>query len=115
MLTQIITLGSLDQLLANESETIVKGGLVVLGIAIFVITGAVKKISTTRQRELTKRELAAYVAEGSIAPDDAHKLLAIGEHEDARELVIKRAADGWISSKKADQILKAMDAKASKA
>ena len=32
----------------------------------------------TRAREESRREIAAYVAEGTISPDDAAKLLAAG-------------------------------------
>ena len=105
----IHTLADLDAAIAAEFETIVKGGLIVLVVAIIWITGTIRKMSTTRQREMTKRELAAYVAEGSMSPDDARAILSSGEGEDLRELVLKRAADGWISAKKAEQILASMD------
>ncbi len=36
------------------------------------------KIRQTEAREETRREIAAYVAEGSISPDDAAKLMAAG-------------------------------------
>ena len=36
------------------------------------------KLQQTEAREETKREIAAYVAEGSISPDDAAKLIAAG-------------------------------------
>lgn len=36
------------------------------------------KLRQTVAREETRRELAAYVAEGSISPDDAAKLMASG-------------------------------------
>jgi len=36
------------------------------------------KVEQTQAREETRREIAAYVAEGSIAPDDAAKLMAAG-------------------------------------
>lgn len=48
------------------------GGL----IAIFaIIFSTIKKTAVTKQREQTRRELAAYVAEGSMTPDDAERLL----------------------------------------
>ena len=34
-----------------------------------------RKVTQTRERELSRREIAAYVAEGSISADDASKLL----------------------------------------
>lgn len=47
-----------------------------LGVAVIsVVVGAIKKVSVTKHREETKRELAAYVAEGSMKPEDAEKIL----------------------------------------
>ena len=65
----------------NDSDTIVMsilfgGGIVVAIVAI--ITEAIRKTLQTRAREESRREIAAYVAEGSISPDDAAKLLAAG-------------------------------------
>ena len=34
--------------------------------------------AVTRDRERTRREIAAYVAEGTMTPDDAAKLLSAG-------------------------------------
>lgn len=104
----MLMLADMESAVSSQMEIIVKGGIVVLVVAIIWITGTLRKMSTTRQREMTKRELAAYVAEGSMSPDDARAILSSGD-EDLRELVLKRAADGWISAKKADQILASMD------
>jgi len=49
------------------------GGVAVAIIAI--VFGNVASMVQTRNREETKRELAAYVAEGSITPDDAERIL----------------------------------------
>lgn len=38
-----------------------------------------RKVQHTRQREESRREIAAYVAEGSLSPDDAVRILAAGE------------------------------------
>lgn len=52
------------------------GGILVAIVAI--ITEAVRKTAQTKAREESRREIAAYVAEGSITADDAAKLLASG-------------------------------------
>jgi hypothetical protein len=52
------------------------GGILVAVTAI--VTQAITKVSQTRHREESRREIAAYVAEGTISPDDAAKLLASG-------------------------------------
>lgn len=60
---------------------------VLIGFAIFivVIVGTVMKtvqsIHRTNQREETRREIAAYVAEGTISPNDAERLLTAGERD----------------------------------
>jgi len=48
------------------------GGLIAI---IAIIFSTIKKTAVTKQREQTRRELAAYVAEGSMTPDDAERLL----------------------------------------
>ena len=47
-----------------------------------IIGGTISGILKTRARELTKRELAAYVAEGTIDPDKAVELIKAGEPKD---------------------------------
>lgn len=110
------TLANLEDAVVREFNLVLLVTGVVAVVAIASISGTVRRASVTKQREQTKRELAAYVAEGSMAPEDAQGILAAGESDDLRELVLKRAADGWITTKKAQQILATMDGgKASKA
>jgi len=51
-----------------------------LGFITFLILAVVldnrRKVTQTREREQSRREIAAYVAEGSISADDAAKLMA---------------------------------------
>ncbi len=49
------------------------GGLLIAAIAI--ISGVVRSMSRRRHIEDSRRELAAYVAEGSMTTDDAERLL----------------------------------------
>ncbi len=44
-----------------------------------IICGSISGVYKSRAREETKRELAAYVAEGTIDPDKAIALLQAGE------------------------------------
>ena len=68
-------------LLASEMGDV---GMVVLfggGFAVAIVAilaEAIRKTKQTKAREETRREIAAYVAEGTISPDDAAKLLAAG-------------------------------------
>lgn len=55
--------------------------LIIVGMAsvvaiIGIIAGSAASTSRTREREQTKRELAAYVAEGSMSGDQAVAILA---------------------------------------
>ena len=54
--------------------------LVVGAIAITGIVGSVlKHIVTSSAREKTRREIAAYIAEGSMSPEQGEKLMNAGE------------------------------------
>ena len=55
----------------------VGGGLVIAVISI--VTSAIHRTTVARQREQSRREIAAYVAEGSMSADDAAKLMAEGK------------------------------------
>jgi hypothetical protein len=50
-------------------------GLVFVGI----IAGTIRRIVLGRSVEQSRREIAAYVAEGTVSPDDAVRLLAAGK------------------------------------
>ena len=51
----------------------IAGGLGVGVVA--VIADALRKTAQTRHREETKREVAAYVAEGTMKPEDAERII----------------------------------------
>lgn len=61
---------------------VIIGGLAVAIVAI--IANAIRATIAARAREQSRREIAAYVAEGSISPDDAAKLLADGDKPSCR-------------------------------
>lgn len=52
------------------------GGVVMV---IAIVFDTMQKIAVTRQRETTKREVAAYVAEGSMTPEDAERIIKAGK------------------------------------
>ena len=54
----------------------IAGGLMIAALGI--VAGTVKSMHRTKSREESRREIAAYVAEGSITPEDAQKLLEAG-------------------------------------
>lgn len=49
------------------------GGIAVALVSI--IAGAIRTTLKTRAREQTKREIAAYIAEGSMKPEDGERIL----------------------------------------
>jgi hypothetical protein len=59
------------------------GAMAMAGIigVLSIVIGATQSMHKTKQREQTKRELAAYVAEGSMTPDEAERLLKAGPDE----------------------------------
>ena len=58
------------------------GGFV---IAIFAIAaGVARSIARTRAQELSRREIAAYIAEGSMTPEDGARLMAAGPAPERR-------------------------------
>ena len=52
------------------------GGLCVVAIAI--VAGTLNSISSRKQREESRREIATYVAEGSMTPENAERILESG-------------------------------------
>jgi hypothetical protein len=57
----------------DSSILILIGACLVFSL-LCVLIAAAKDVMRTRQIEQTKRELAAYVAEGSMTPEDAMRL-----------------------------------------
>ena len=53
----------------------------ILGI-VGIVAGTIAGVSSRKAREETKRELAAYVAEGTIEADKAIEMLKAGEDAD---------------------------------
>lgn len=56
------------------------GGGILAGI-ITSISKDARKRATAREREQTRREIAAYVAEGSMTPEEGERLLRAGGPE----------------------------------
>lgn len=65
--------------LAQDSIGIIAvgGGFVVAIVAI--VCGAIRQAIQTKQREQSRREIAAYIAEGSMSPDEGERLMNAGK------------------------------------
>jgi hypothetical protein len=99
-------------LLAMDQEAlVVLCVLAIAGMFIYVVR-TIKDVKETREREQTKREVAAYVAEGSIRPQDAASILNAGgpaqESSQAEQTIASAVAWGTISPAKASDLLKTL-------
>lgn len=56
------------------------GGMVAV---VAIVAGSITSVTVNRSRERTKREIAAYVAEGSLDPDKAVEMLKAGGAKNA--------------------------------
>ncbi len=79
----VSALGAVATLAADPGEVIpvmAVGGGLLLGL-VGMITTAVRKNARDRERELSRREIAAYVAEGTMSAEDGERLLNAGPKE----------------------------------
>jgi hypothetical protein len=60
---------------------LVGGAIAVIGI----ITSAAVRISREAFRERSRREIAAYIAEGSMTPEQGERLMASGRPDDKHD------------------------------
>ncbi len=67
----------------SSNEDIVIFGFISTVAVVWVIFGSIVRIIGGVQRERTRREIAAYIAEGSMTPDQGERLLKAGEKKDA--------------------------------
>ncbi len=58
---------------------VVGGAIAIVGIVFGTVAGAMSRVARSRGRERSRRELAAYVAEGTLDPDKAIEMLKAGE------------------------------------
>ena len=65
-----------SQMFTMPTVIFVVGGAIAIVAIVFGIVGStISSVSKTRERERSRREIAAYVAEGSIDSDKAAELL----------------------------------------
>jgi hypothetical protein len=58
-------------------------GMILVGLPA-VLLGITASMANTKERERSRREIAAYVAEGSMTPADAERLLSAAQPEGIR-------------------------------
>lgn len=68
------TLAGIDEEVIPILAIAIGGGIAIIAI----VFGNMKRMVVSTNRERTRREVAAYVAEGSITPGDAERILIAG-------------------------------------
>ncbi len=96
-----LTLASLDER-GLMAMAIIFGTIIVLAVV-----HSIRRVLDTRAREQTKRDVAAYVAEGSISPDDAARILQAGSTE-TEQKIADGVAWGTIKPEKAEALLRTL-------
>lgn len=69
--------------LGSDAELIIPIVGIVFGCTgwfIYIVMSAIKSANRTKQREESRREIAAYIAEGSMSPEQGERLMAAGEN-----------------------------------
>lgn len=65
------------------------GGLIAI---VGIVFGSIKATAETKEREKSRREIAAYIAEGSMNAEDGERLLKAGNPKSASELALEQQA-----------------------
>ncbi len=74
-------------------------------LGLWVILATVDSMHKTSQRERTAREIAAYVAEGSISAADAGHLMESQQRAKLRERLTELVAEQWLDAETAEKIM----------
>ena len=69
------------EFLGKNEHVVVFSFLIVAGV-IWAILSSIVAVFKSIGRERTRREIAAYIAEGSMTPDQGERLLRAGESSD---------------------------------
>lgn len=67
-----------DLITLADTGEIIYLGMLVAGM-VWIVASYTSSIAKTKAREESRREIAAYVAEGTISPDDAVRLINAGQ------------------------------------
>lgn len=88
-------------------KLIVIGSFIVGGLLAYHLIDVVGSVLRNRSKELTRRELAAYVAEGAMTPETAERLMTVRAPTDWSAHVAELVQNGLIDSAEAEKLLKA--------
>lgn len=90
----------------SQSHLIIVG-IGALTFVIWLVLHSWRRVAETNAREQTKREIAAYVAEGSIRAEDAPKLMGTQSPE-TEKAIADAVAWGTIKPEKAEGLFRAL-------
>lgn len=100
-----IQLGAIS-LEADHIKLIVIGVFIVGGILGYTLIATIGNVFNTRATEQTKREIAAYVAEGTITPETAQMMLSADSKKPWEQQVAEMISEGTIDTKEAEKLLR---------
>jgi hypothetical protein len=69
----------LSRLLQGNNLFLLVGGLIAI---VAIVASSIKSVVRSVSRERSRREIAAYIAEGSMNPEQGERLMAAGEKKD---------------------------------
>ena len=100
---------ALNTLAAGDDEIKVAAlGVIGMVVIVLAVLHTVRKTTEVRERERTRREVAAYVAEGSMSPDEAARVLSAGMSEEVAAQLARGVSWGMISANKVKKFNEAM-------
>jgi len=94
-------------LAAIDTNVLIALALIAGAFIVIYTIHSVRKVMETGAREKTKREVAAYVAEGTLTAADGAKLLSSGTDE-AERMIADGVAWGTVKPEKAEKLIRAM-------
>lgn len=99
----------------NVAAIAVGGGIAIALVSIII--GGFSRVLQTRSREASRREIAAYIAEGSMTPAEGERLMRAGEKkldsemleslESSRREIAQHIAKGKMSAEDGARIMNA--------
>jgi len=71
---EVAAMGQVFEAAADNLVWVLLASVIVVGI----VGSTLREIVKTKSRERTRREIAAYIAEGSMTPEQGERLMAAG-------------------------------------
>ncbi len=68
--------------LASLDEDAIKWAVIGVIAVVAILGGYITRIVTTSARERSRREIAAYIAEGSMSPEQGERLMRAGNADE---------------------------------